>query len=1526
MSNPEAEKQPLVDGQVDQEGQDQQEQVEDPMAAAVLVTLLVPQQSFLALPSTAGAKTTEDGYLELSLPLALTDAVHDLRSIITDAPEGFWLGAFSLAPYYAEEVAQNGDVKEGEEKQYGEWKKLSPPPRKEHTTGVEPDPKQWTLTNEGVLGDYSDLTACFGAEPEFWEGKKRALKVVFTAFNSTSMHSHLLKVRDVLFSSLPPLASSPSSYDPSAFAISAGTSLYASVVAGEEELAQSQPQPEVAVAPQQEQEDASAAKGKKGKGKKAAAPEPTPAPEPVPVAPTADAKHAFSDWTVEDLKAENYLEHLASAASLAASSPCIKSLGVSPWSPPPHPRRLRGDLIYLTISTLESESFTITGSASGFWISKSTASTFDPSPRAVLPKTVRAGAYQSLFELLSDISPSFKKNLGTVVAKATRPDLSQSELVASLAITHTLPAVPHLVRAPTHVADPFRSQAAYLLTSSTNAESLPAARDWNDEYGQFLDLPRSNGNERLLRERLLCRQSADFVAAATRGALAIARGDVAPLNPNEPAAAYTYLHNNLLFTKALDATGIYSEQGGSEASRYVAGKDLKGIELLERLDVDGLSVMQTVLVDFRGERWIVQSVIPGLFKPPREGDEDAPVDDVAKVTYPVGDEAAKAAAQAAKDADKPFPSEETPNKADYPPASAFRIVYGAANPEQPDEKVRDAAYFHEKLAKQVAKGMRFAEHEVKDAQGKKTKLYTASDMHGIAAPDGRSYFIDCFRLQCVDVEFREKNVDGETGYPHRLVLLRPELLEAYRDSKLQKWLEGEVAKHRAEAEEKQKSIEAELKEAATDAKEDGAKDEEEKPKQPSTSVINADDFVLNFNPDAFVERKEGLIIYDEEDESTKNVRLASQYLREVALNDFLADAAASGFVITDGFFLTKVLHRKGINVRYIGQLVKKIETEGDKIDHGKAQSKSESEYTLRLLKHTLQSEMVIRAAKHALNRALRSASAYDHPFVVAHFFNCLLGASFNASPVAETASIPAGAEADRAWTELTPAALREELVKEIASRFQYTLPATWFDEELPKNKVARELSLRTGVQLLARKYNYGTGAADLSATPEPAPSPAAEEPAASSSAPKKGKKGKKSAKAAASAEAKVELPPMTFSADDVLNIAPVVKASVHKSALVDDTFAHGQRAISEGQVEVGEAVVNDALHLCEQIYGAVHPEQAQKYHSLGIVWHGLATRVLQQIRHHEAAERALKEMSDEDKEANEARIRELILPNVDEMRAEVDMFLQQAARMVRQSIVVAERCNGLDSHDAITQYADLGLLEHAAGNISTGLKLTRHAMDLWTAAYGPNHPQLVNLLNNIAAMVQGTYGPEASIPLQKENRKLSETVYGADSVAVGQAEQALAQSYALADDLPSALEHFKEAHKILSVHLGDEATEVQEAKQFIQFFEVTVQQVEQEKKAREERLAKAQQERLNKRFPSLMANQAIRSRVGTAGLSSASGLNGRASASAGKQPEPQAVQREHGQQAGRSIEELVNYISSNTSSKKGKRKTASSSA
>ena len=55
-----------------------------------------------------------------------------------------------------------------------------------------------------------------------------------------------------------------------------------------------------------------------------------------------------------------------------------------------------------------------------------------------------------------------------------------------------------------------------------------------------------------------------------------------------------------------------------------------------------------------------------------------------------------------------------------------------------------------------------------------------------------------------------------------------------------------------------------------------------------------------------------------------------------------------------------------------------------------------------------------------------------------------------------------------------------------------------------------------------------------------------------------------------------------------------------QSGLSDDNFVAGNRAMTEGNIELGQDLIQDSLQLCEQIFGSVHAEAASKYHSAGL--------------------------------------------------------------------------------------------------------------------------------------------------------------------------------------------------------------------------------------------------------------------------------------------------------------------------------------
>lgn len=191
--------------------------------------------------------------------------------------------------------------------------------------------------------------------------------------------------------------------------------------------------------------------------------------------------------------------------------------------------------------------------------------------------------------------------------------------------------------------------------------------------------------------------------------------------------------------------------------------------------------------------------------------------------------------------------------------------------------------------------------------------------------------------------------------------------------------------------------------------------------------------------------------------------------------------------------------------------------------------------------------MVARAGKHVLNRLLRSSSPYDHSALISHFLNCLAGTALEPNPRPELSDFPSGAVADRAWATLTPSSLRQEINSEVEARFRYTVPSTFFSvEELVPVKLVREVCRRVGVQLVLREYKFGpreggavAGAGEEEEKVEVVSG--SEHPAG----PKRRKK-KGPAKVEREAAKADEHRTVTFRPDDVLNVMPVVKTTIHK--------------------------------------------------------------------------------------------------------------------------------------------------------------------------------------------------------------------------------------------------------------------------------------------------------------------------------------------------------------------------------------------
>ena len=94
--------------------------------------------------------------------------------------------------------------------------------------------------------------------------------------------------------------------------------------------------------------------------------------------------------------------------------------------------------------------------------------------------------------------------------------------------------------------------------------------------------------------------------AATEGATAIVKGNLAPLNPNEPKKQQVYVYNYIFFSFALDVMDSFKDLSTSESnpSWTQANHDMTGLKSLQILEVGGLSYLATTVVNYRGHRII----------------------------------------------------------------------------------------------------------------------------------------------------------------------------------------------------------------------------------------------------------------------------------------------------------------------------------------------------------------------------------------------------------------------------------------------------------------------------------------------------------------------------------------------------------------------------------------------------------------------------------------------------------------------------------------------------------------------------------------------------------------------------------------------------------------------------------------------------------------------------------------------------------------------------------------------------------
>jgi len=272
---------------------------------------------------------------------------------------------------------------------------------------------------------------------------------------------------------------------------------------------------------------------------------------------------------------------------------------------PPHPhRKLRGDFFYLNFKTLEGPEQQVTACQRGFFLNNSTNKVYDPTPQ-------NDNVFLNLLDLLCSTSPQCRQNL----EKLVNTELKEEHVYTKPLNLYTFETkwVTNTTEntAKSYEADPTRTENFLLDLHGFDPSGI---RDWNEELQVCRDFPRQNLIQRLNRDKALLKVHTDFVEAASKGAKGIVDKYIQPLNPQDLQSQQVFVYNHIFFSFVTHTPKSYTQDEGPEAAptTSISNSDFRNLRILHRMDIPELYLLNTCIVDYKGQRVLAQTIIPGI--------------------------------------------------------------------------------------------------------------------------------------------------------------------------------------------------------------------------------------------------------------------------------------------------------------------------------------------------------------------------------------------------------------------------------------------------------------------------------------------------------------------------------------------------------------------------------------------------------------------------------------------------------------------------------------------------------------------------------------------------------------------------------------------------------------------------------------------------------------------------------------------------------------------------------------------------
>ena len=115
-----------------------------------------------------------------------------------------------------------------------------------------------------------------------------------------------------------------------------------------------------------------------------------------------------------------------------------------------------------------------------------------------------------------------------------------------------------------------------------------------------------------MKARLEYKIITEFSESCKKMVMSVANGEISPLTYGVPNESEVYSYNGIFVSRAEDIKDAFHIYDGDEAARKANSRDLANQKLIRTLDIEGLGSVLCTLVDYKGTRYIAQSIIPGI--------------------------------------------------------------------------------------------------------------------------------------------------------------------------------------------------------------------------------------------------------------------------------------------------------------------------------------------------------------------------------------------------------------------------------------------------------------------------------------------------------------------------------------------------------------------------------------------------------------------------------------------------------------------------------------------------------------------------------------------------------------------------------------------------------------------------------------------------------------------------------------------------------------------------------------------------